>query len=469
MVAAVLFAMVIPRLLGSAIDQALTSGLRSQLLLMAGGIVFLSVLRGIFGYAQNYLAESVSQLAVYDLRNDFFRKLQSLSFGFHDSQRTGDLMSKATSDVEAVRWFLRMGLVMGVMLVVMVMSVAVLMFSMNWRLALISLSFVPVIVWRATVMARSLIVTWMRIQAETGNMTAVLQESLAGMRVAKAFGAREYEEGKFEKRALTVAEHQYTANRLFASQGSAMTFFFTLAMGAILWFGGREVVAERLTEGELLAFMLYMGILAMPVRMSGWIVNVFAWAASSGRRLFDVLDAESPVKERPGAIHLREVRGHVKFEGVSFAYDSGTPAIRDIDLDVAPGRLVAILGAPGSGKSTIVHLIPRFYDVTAGRVTIDGFDIRDVTLESLRGTVGIVFQDVFVFGATLRENIAYGADAATSDDMVRAASAAQLHEFAESLPDGYDTLVGERGVTLSGGQRQRLAIARTLLTAPPRF
>ena len=437
------------------------------MLLLAGAILLVSLVRGIFSYGQSYLADSLSQRAAYDLRNDFFRKLQSLSFGFHDRQQTGNLMSRATADVEAVRWFMSMGLIRGLSLVVMLGAVSALLLTTNWRLGLVSLAFVPPVIWRAVVMARSLRRIWTKVQAETGHMTTVLQENLAGIRVVKAFGAAEHEEAKFQQRASAVADHTYSATRLFASQGSLMTFIFTLATGAILWFGGREIVAGRLTHGELAAFILYMGVLAMPVRMIGWLVNTFSRAASAGQRIFEVLDAESPVKERPGAKGMGRARGHVRFDEVSQSYDSGAPTIRGIDFEARPGQMVAILGAPGSGKSTLVHLVPRFYDVSGGRITIDGIDIRDVTLASLRRNVGIVLQDVFVFAASLRDNIAYGVDNAPLDTVVRAAKVAQLHDFAESHPDAYDTWVGERGITLSGGQRQRLAIARTILLDPP--
>ena len=459
--------MVIPRLLGNAVDEALVSGIRSQLLVLAGWIILVSVLRGLFAYGQTYLAESVSQRAAYDIRNDFFGKLQALSFGFHDRQQTGNLMSRATQDVEAVRWFMSLGLVRGLQLVFMLGAVAALLLVTNWRLGLVSLAFVPLVIWRAVVMARRLRRTWTQVQEETGHMTTVLQENLTGMRVVKAFGAREHEQAKFEAKATAVADHTYSASLLFASQGSLMTLIFTMAMGAILWFGGREVAADRLTPGELAAFILYMGVLQMPVRMIGWLVNTFSRAASAGQRIFEVLDAVSPVEEKPSALQLPRVRGYVKLEHVSLKYDSLGPAVRDIDFEAEPGQLVAILGSPGSGKSTVVHLIPRFYEVSEGRVTIDGIDIRDVTLASLRHNVGIVLQDIFVFAASLRDNIAYGVDDASSEDIERAARVAQLHDFIEGLPDKYEAWAGERGVALSGGQRQRLAIARTILLDPP--
>ena len=467
MSAATLLALVIPRLLGTAIDEALASGGRDRLLLLAGTILLVSLLRGIFSYGQSYLSEAVSQRAAYDLRNDFFQKLQSLSFGYHDRQQTGNLMSRATQDVEAVRWFMSMGLVRGFSIVLMLGGVAVLMLTTNWRLGLISFGFIPLVMWRAVWMAQRLRHTWMQVQAETGHMTTVLQENLTGIRVVKAFGAREHEEAKFEARASAVATHTYDASLLFASQGALMTLILTLAVGAILLFGGREVVLGRLTPGELAAFILYMGLLAMPVRMTGWMVNLMSRAASAGQRLFEVLDAESPVTEKPGAQPMPHASGHVRFEQVSLSYGAGAAAVNDIDFEVEPGQMVAILGGSGSGKSTVVHLVPRFYEVSAGRVTIDGIDIRDVTLHSLRQNVGIVLQDVFVFASTIRDNVAYGVDNAPMDEVVNAARVAQLHDFVESLPNGYQTWVGERGITLSGGQRQRLAIARTILLDPP--
>ena len=462
--------MFVPYLLGTAIDDALAPGLESKesrLLVLAGGIMLVSVLRGVFSYGQSYLADAVSQKAAFDLREDFFRKLQSLSFGFHDQQQTGNLMSKATADVEAVRMFMSMGLVRGLSIFVTVSMVGGLMLTTNWRLGLISMAFVPLVMWRAVKMSRKLRPTWMRVQAETGNLTTVLQESLAGIRVVKAFGGRKYEEEKFEGRATSLADLTYAATRLFASQGSLMTFIFTTAIGAILLFGGREVIAGRLTPGELAAFILYMGLMQMPVRMTGWLVNTITRASAAGQRIFEVLDAVSPVAEKPGAPGLPRVSGHVRFDHVSLGYGTADVAIDDVDFEVQPGQMVAILGGPGSGKSTVVHAIPRFYDVTSGSVTIDGTDVRDVTLASLRHNVGIVQQDVFVFAASIRDNIAYGVDEATNEQVVAAAKVAQLHEFIEGLRDGYDSWVGERGITLSGGQRQRLAIARTVLLDPP--
>ena len=467
MTASSLSALVIPRMLGEAIDEALASGLQSRLYMLAGVIVLFSLLRGVFSYGQRYLSESLSQRSAYDLREDFFKKLQGMSFGFFDKEQTGDLMSKATQDVEAVRMFISMGMVRGISIFVTLGAVLTIMAVTNWRLTLVSAAFLPLILWRALSMSRSLRPIWMKVQEETGAMTTVLQENLSGMKVVKAFGARKFEEAKFNSRADSIARLTYSATRLFASQGSLMTFIFTSATGAILWFGGREVAAGRLTPGELASFILFMGLLGMPVRMSGWLMNTLSRASSAGQRLYDVLDAESPVTQSPNAVPLPRVAGRVRFENVSVRYDDGGSAVRGINFEAQPGQMVALLGGPGSGKTTVAHVIPRFYDVSEGRITIDRYDVRNVTLSSLRRNVGIVMQDVFVFAASIRDNIAYGLDDVDMNEVARAAKVAQLDDFIEGLPDGYDTWVGERGVTLSGGQRQRLAIARTILLDPP--
>ena len=348
MLASALSAMVIPRILGDAIDEALASGLQSRLLVLAIVIVLFSLLRGVFSFGQRYLSESLSQRSAYDLREEFFRKLQGMSFGFFDKEQTGNLMSKATQDVEAVRMFISMGMVRGLSIFVMLGAVSVLMALTNWRLAIVSMVFVPFILWRAIAMSNVLRPTWMKVQQETGELTTVLQENLSGMKVVKAFGARSFEESKFNAKANAVANLTYSATRVFASQGSLMTFIFTAAIGAILWFGGREVAADRLTPGGLASFILYMGLLGMPIRMSGWMVNTFSRASSAGQRLFDVLDAQSPVLEKPDARPLPKAAGHVAFENVSVRYDEGRSAVRDIDFEVQPGKVVALLGGPGS-------------------------------------------------------------------------------------------------------------------------
>ena len=461
------FALAIPRVFGEAVDTVLESGEFRQLLLLALVILVLSVGRGVAAYGQQYLGESLGQRIAYDIRNAYYEKLQRLSFAFHDSQRSGDLMSRATADVEGIRMFVQGGVVRGGFMVLLILGVSIILVVYSWKLALMSLVFVPFIILRTSTIMLTMRRNWLAERTEMGHMSTVLQENLAGQRVVKAFAAEELEKEKFGYRAGEVAKYGFNAERLQAITTSLNNFFFLGGTGVILWFGGRLVAEGSMSEGELVSFLLYMGLLAIPVRMTAWIVNSFSRAISSGERIYYVLDAESPVSEKPAAIELPRVKGDVRFEDVSFGYEESTPVLKEVNIHVPSTKVLAILGAPGSGKSTIVHLIPRFYDVTGGHITIDGVDVRDVTLASLRHNVGIVQQDVFIFTSTIRANIAYGAVHASEEDVIQASKLAQLHEFIESLPEGYDTYVGERGVTLSGGQRQRLAIARTLLLDPP--
>ena len=460
------FQVAVPRLLGNAVDEAVNNGTSEALWVIGGAVVVVTLLRGFFFYWQTYLGENISQRVAYQIRNAFYDNLQHLSFGYHDHQHTGNLMSKATVDVEGVRMFVNMGLVRAVNIVLMIILVAGLLLSMDVVLALVSLVFVPVILYRSAFVSPRMRRLWGQVQRETGHMTTVLQENLIGARVVKAFGAEDHEQAKFDSRTNQVFRSTYNAQKLQASNTAALTLVFFSAMGLILWIGGRYVVEGRLTPGEMAQFILYVGLLVQPVRMIGWLVNTFARAVSSGERIFEVLDAKSPVQERPNARSLVNIKGAVGFHNVGFDYGR-QPVLQDISLEAAPGEVVALLGSPGSGKSTMVHLLSRFYDATEGSITIDGTDIRDITLASLRQAVGVVQQDVFIFSATIWENIAYGNADATDDEVLGASKMAQLHDEIMRLPSGYDTLVGERGVTLSGGQRQRLSIARTLLVDPP--
>lgn len=479
-VGAALSALAIPRVLGTSVNQVLESGEKdvSTLYLLALVLLLAGAARGLFAFGQAYLAETTSQQVAYDLRNAYFDRLQHLSYGFHDKQMTGALMSRATADVEGVRMFVNMGAVRAGFIVAMVLGIAVSMLLLDLKLALVSLAFVPILGWRSIVTSRILRRTWLRVQELTAEMVTVLQENLSGIRVVKAFSAEEHEKGKFDDESRQVADQTFRVERLWAQNFSIMNFAYTASIGVILWVGGQEVIAGKavvngqvvytgLTPGDLTAFIFYMGLLNMPVRMMGWMVNNFSRAASSGQRIFEVLDAESPVQERPGAQTLRRVEGRVAFENVSMGYDEGNLVLTDINVEVQPGQTVALLGRPGSGKTTFVHLLPRFYEVTHGRVTIDGIDVRDVTLASLRENVGVVQQDVFIHTASIKENFTYGAVDASFESIVEMAEMVQMHDFIASLSDGYDSLVGERGVGLSGGQKQRLSIARTLLRDPP--
>ncbi len=474
--AAIGVSLLIPKLFGEAIDLLVAvdangvTGIpvsTSTLTYLALGLLGASLVRGFLDFARTYATDSLSQKVSYEIRNRFYDKLQHLSFAYHDKEHTGDLMSKATADVEAIRRFVNMGLVRALEVVVRVVALLSILIFMNWELTLISLAFVPFIVVRSSIVMGRLRRMWLQVQMRMGEAVTILQENLVGIHVVKAFASEEYEKKKFARKAQELREEYFLSERLQGTNSAWMTFFFTSGLGLILWYGGWEVIRGDLTAGGLTMFILYLSQLTFPIRMSSFIINSFSRAITSGGRIFEVLDAESPVVEKPDARVLERAQGRVEFEDVSFAYEARMPALQHLSISAKPGQITAILGAPGSGKSTIVNLLPRFYDVNQGRITIDGQDVRDLTLESLRHNVGIVQQDVFLFSATIHDNIAYGVKDATREDVIRAATVAQLHDHIDSLPDGYDTWVGERGATLSGGQRQRLSIARSILIDPP--
>lgn len=445
-------------------NPALTVGL---LVTLAGLLLAASVMRGFFDFARTYTTDSLSQLVSYDFRNLLYNKLQHISFAYHDKEHTGNLMSKATADVEAIRRFVNMGLVRSLEVVVRTIAVTSILVWLNWELALISLVFVPFLVVRSTLVMGKLRRMWLHVQEVNGELVTVLQENLVGIHVVKAFASEDFERRKYDRKARELRAEYYQSERLQGTNSAWMTLYFTFALGLIVWYGGWEIIRGDLTAGDLAKFVLYLNQLTFPIRSAAQIINSFSRAISSGRRIFDVLDSRSPVEEKAEARPMGRAVGRVQFDDASFAYDARSPALKGVNITAEPGQITAILGAPGSGKSTIVNLLPRFYDVTGGQVTIDGADIREFTLESLRRNVGIVQQDIFLFDATIRDNIAYGVSNATEADIINAAKIAQLHDQIMNLSDGYDTWVGERGSTLSGGQRQRLSIARTVLVNPP--
>ena len=470
------FSLLIPWIFGKSIDRLVLFAdgeLVPQapgftvLALLATALLLASLARGFCDFGRTYTTDSLSQLVSYDFRNAIYDKLQHLSFSYHDQEHTGNLMSKATADVEAIRRFVNMGLVRSLEVLVRTVAVTTILVFLNWELALISLVFVPFLVLRSTLVIGKLRAMWLHVQEVNGELVTVLQENLVGIHVVKAFASEEHEKRKYDRKAQELRGEYYASERLQGVNSAWMTLYFTFALGLILWYGGLEVIRGDLTAGEMAMFMLYLNQLTFPIRASAQIINSFSRAISSGRRVFDVLDVGSPVREKPGAPIMARSEGYVRFEEVSFSYDDRIPALSGVNIDAPPQQVTAILGAPGSGKSTIVNLLPRFYDVNVGRITIDGADIREFTLESLRRNIGIVQQDVFLFSATIRDNISYGVVNASMDDVIQAAKVAQLHDHIVSLPDGYDTWVGERGATLSGGQRQRLSIARTVLVDPP--
>ena len=476
--AAIGFSLALPWLFGGGIDLMVGQDEATKqfyrldftigaLVIFGVGILAVSLGRGFCDFGRTYTTESLSQKVSFDCRNLLYDKLQNVSFAFHDREHTGDLMSRATADVEAMRRFVNLGMIRSLDVVVRVVAIPAILFTVNWQLALVSMLFVPFIILRSTFVMRALRRKWLHVQVVMGESVTVLQENLAGMHVVKAFASEDYERSKYDRKAEELRVEYYDAERMQGTNSAWMTLYFTFALGVTLWLGGWLVIEGRLSAGELASFLLYLNQLTFPIRASAQIINTFSRAISSGQRLFNVLDAVSPVEERPDAIPMERAAGRVRFDNVSFAYNDRAPALRAVNLDARPGQVTAILGSPGSGKTTVVNLLPRFYDVTDGQITIDGSDIRDFTLQSLRRNVGIVHQDVYLFSASIRDNIAYGVSGATPADVERAAKVAQLHDQIMALPGGYDTWVGERGTTLSGGQRQRLSIARTILIDPP--
>jgi ATP-binding cassette subfamily B protein len=460
------FALIIPSLLQWVVDVGVHTGRFTDLLLVAAAILGISMLRGLAAYGQGYYAQALSSEVAYDLRNRLCDHLQRLSFSFHDDSETGQLMSCASADVEAVRNFIPYGLFRAVTAIVIFGAVAVLLFQLDMYLALVTLISVPIILAISVLVMRRLRPIWLRVQDGVGELSTVMQENLTGVRVVKSFAREEFEIAKYEKQNLALRELNMSAMRLAAWNQPLLILVLNIVAVIVLWVGGIAVIDRRLTLGTLVAATQYVLLLTTPVRSFGYMLNWFVRGVSGGTRIFAVLDISSEIKDAPDACVLPRARGCVTFEKVSFAYSNGIEVLHDIELEAKPGQVVAILGPTGSGKSSMLNLLPRFYDVTSGRVVVDGYDVREVTQASLRRNVGLVLQDVFLFNAIMRENIAYGVQDATEEQIIAAAKAARIHDFIMGLPDGYDTWVGERGVTLSGGQKQRVAIARTLLLDP---
>jgi ABC-type multidrug transport system fused ATPase/permease subunit len=460
------FALLFPWLFGWVIDHGISSGRFSELLLAAGGVLLISTLRGAFAYGQGYYSQALSVVIAYDLRNNVYEHLQRLSFDFHDDAETGQLMSRMTADIEGVRNFIPLGLLRVIVALMTFGSIIVILARLDVPLTLITLLSIPILLFLAYRVAIRLRPLWDSVQATTGDLSTIMQESLSGRRVVLSFAREPFETEKFMHVNRNVRDFQLTALRMSAWNQPLMILVLNAITVIALGIGGAAVIQHHLSLGTLVAVMQYVLLLGTPVRTFGFMINWLLRGLASGKRLFDVLDTQPTLVDTPNAIALQDVRGNVRFEHVSFGYGDRPDVLHDINLEARPGQVIAILGTTGSGKSTLLHLLPRFYDVTDGCITIDGHDVRDIRKASLRRCVGLVMQDVFLFNATLRENIAFGVDHATDEQIIAAARVARIHDFIMSLPDGYDTWVGERGVTLSGGQKQRVAIARTLLLDP---
>jgi len=447
------------------IDEAIHPRDERMLWIFIAIIVALGTARAVLMMGRRFISGRQALGVEFDLRNALYAHLLRLSFRFYDRHQTGQLMSRATVDLQTVRFFLGYGLIFFFQNLLTIVGVTVVTLLLEWRLALVALAFTPFLVALAYRYSHVSHPILRDVQQKMADVATVAEENIVGVHVVKAFAREQQEQGKFERASESVFGQSVLANRQRAIYVPLLSFVPLLAQGAVLLYGGWMVVHGMLTVGQFFAFNLFVTMLIMPLRMLGMWIGQAQRATASGERIFEVLDAEVDIRERPDALELPAGPGRIAFEGVEFAYGE-EPVLAGIDLEVEPGRTVALIGHTGSGKTTLASLVPRFYDVTAGRVTVDGVDIRDVKLASLRREIGIVAQDPFLFSATVRENIAFGAPWATDEDVERVAQLAQAHEFAAELPAGYETMVGERGITLSGGQRQRLAIARALIMNP---
>lgn len=430
-------------------------------------IVVFAVLRGVFAFLQAYWAEKNSQSVAYDLRNDLYAKIQRLSFSYHDRNQTGQLMIRATDDVEKVRLFIGQGLLQLVGALILLTGTVIILFNSNVSLAWTAMPILPVAIVTFIIFASLAQPMFTRVQQKLSHLNTVLQENLAGIKVIKAFTREKEEQAKFRQAADDTMNQQIAVSRLFTFMFPFIFLIANLGQAAILYLGGRQIILGTLSLGAWQEFSMYLMYLFFPIMMFGMIVTQMGQASASAERIFEILDAKSDIVDKPDAHRLPQVQGHVRFENVTFRYfGSGEPVLNDVSFEAKPGETIALLGATGSGKTTIINLLPRFYDPSEGRITIDGHDLRDVTLDSLRSQIGIVLQETMLFSGTIRENIAFGKPEASLQEIQNAAKAAAAHDFIMSFPDGYDTHVGERGQTLSGGQKQRIAIARALLLDP---
>ncbi|MCX7839896.1 MAG: ABC transporter ATP-binding protein/permease [Anaerolineae bacterium] len=467
----ILAQLIVPQLVEATIDT-IARGVtqpdaETWLMASAIGIVGFAVMRGVFAFSQAYNAERVSQGVAFDLRNELFAKIQRLSFSYHDQAQTGQLMIRATDDVEKVRIFIGQGLMMALQAFVFLFGTLIVLWLTNATLTLVVLPTLPIAMILFFTFGAVSQPLFMRVQQKLSALNTILQENLAGIKVVKAFVREASEQARFARAADELMHQQLVISRVFSFLFPFIFLIANLGQAAVLYFGGQQILAGTLTIGEWQKFSLYLVFVFFPLGQLGFIVAQMSQASASAARIFEILDTRSEVSNKPNAITLPPIRGHVKFENVTFRYfGSDRPVLSRVSFEALPGQTIALLGATGSGKTTIINLIPRFYDVTEGRVLIDGYDVREVTLESLRSQIGVVLQDATLFSGTIRDNIAFGRPDATLDEVIAAARAADAHEFITSFPNGYDTLVGERGQTLSGGQKQRIAIARALLLNP---
>ena len=464
----------IPLLTRAAIDEVITPLAEGLDVELGKGMLFglmlkiigLTVVVGLFSFIRRYANTYFSQKVVYDIRNDVFVSLQNQSFAFYDKSHTGQLLSKVTTDMDRLRRFLGFQLTFLMTSIILLVLALYMMFSIDIMLTLFLLPIMPCIFAVFYSFGKKIRPVFTQIREQYGSLTSVLHEAITGIRVVRAFAQEDFERKKFTSKNDKYFQTTLASAKIRAFYLPLVGFLMGLGTIIIFWYGGFKVIVGTFTIGDLVAFNAYLAMLVMPMRFFGMFISGYHRTMAAGDRIFEIMDAEREIKEKPNALTLPKLKGRVKFENVSFSYEKSRPILKNITFDAKPGETVALLGATGSGKSTIIRLIPRFYDVSSGKIMVDAYDVRDVKLKSLRKQIGIVAQETFLFSMTIKENIAYGKPEAKMDEIVAAAKAARAHEFITASPSGYDSKVGERGVTLSGGQRQRVAIARALLMNP---
>lgn len=466
MVIATVLSLLVPQLVKHAIDTGLAAN-NARILFMTGGLILgVAVIRGIVSLAQRFYGDWLTFRVSYDLRGDFYISLQSLPFAFHDQAKIGDLMSRVTSDIGETERFIGSGLMSLVATVLLLVGVVIAMFIENFRLTLWTIVPLIALVWVALRFGGIVRPLFRKIQDQMGILSSVMQESLTGIGVVKAFAREPHELEKFDRENAIWFDMRYESIKVWAHYWPLFNFVLAIAIFLLLWFGGTQALRGEITVGTLFAMISYSLMLNAPVSQLGFLVNMATSADASASRVFEIIDTPNEIIEPEDAVALENPRGEVRFENISFAYRAGRSILREVNFVAKPNQVIALIGPTGSGKSTITNLIPRFYDPSEGRVLVDGIDIRQLQLKSLRSHIGIVLQEPFLFNATIAENIAYGRPEASMDEIMAAAKAASAHDFIGAMPKGYETMVGERGVTLSGGQKQRLAIARALLYDP---
>ena len=456
----------LPWIIKDMIDKVLAEKDMQMLNVISVGIVVTFFIRGIFYYGQSYLVSFVGQRVIIDVRDVLFRKFQRLPLSYFDRHQTGEIMSYIANDVAALQNALVDRLIELVTESSIFIGSLVMMVMLDWKLSLLTLITVPLVGQAMKVFGRKLKSSGTVIQERLADITATMQESIAAIRVVKSFGREDYEIERFHRQNELNFRAEMKNNQLMSLLTPTVEFLAALAVTVIVWFGGYEVVNGVITAGALVAFLTYAVNLANPVKRISRVYGAIQKAMAGADRVFAIMDLPETIVNRPGAKDLPPVRGEVVFDDVTFAYEEGNDALSQVSFPAAPGQMIAFVGPSGAGKSTIANLIPRFYEVSSGAIRIDGYDVRDVTMESLRGQIGIVPQETMLFSATVRENIRYGRLDATEEEILQAAKDANAHEFIMALPEGYETKIGERGLNLSGGQRQRIAIARAILKDP---